>query len=357
MNAYLYLLLFVLTGTVLSFSLKEKKILNTLFIIASLWVIGLVAFRNEILGVDTSDYCYHFLHPDPTYKDPGFELYNSIIRIFTHNKDWYIAITALLSIAPVMYVIWKDSSNKFFSLFIFITLGTTIIYYVLYFAAMRQCLAVGMILLLAHFVNNGEIKSIYTIILLNVLIGLVHSAAFLVIPFFLLNKFTFKKWIVCVALAISFVIGMYVKNFSEYVILINGITNDRFDYYLNYMEDAEYMMLATLPMMIIAAAITLMVDDRFRNDIYYKMFIIGVVINNILEMAADSSRLTLFFLISSCLVFPNWLSHLSVKNKQLIKMGFVFIILSYYSYRYIGIWDRLDPDANMVPYKTNSILK
>lgn len=38
-------------------------------------------------------------------------------------------------------------------------------------------------------------------------------------------------------------------------------------------------------------------------------------------------------------------------------MGFVFIILSYYSYRYIGIWDRLDPDANMVPYKTNSILK
>ena len=354
MGVYLYLLYFVLFGTLISFLTKKK--LDALFVLIAVCVVGVVALRNESLGVDTRTYCDMFLHPTSSYKDPGFFLYNSIIRLITNDRDWYIAITAILSIGPVMYVIWKDSYNKILSLFLFISVGSTLIYYVLYFAAMRQCLAVGMLFLLVHFVRIGKISNITIIVILNVMIGLVHTAALVFIPVFFLQKISFKKNVVCVVLAVSFVIGFNLKNYSEYVYLVNGLTNDRFDYYLSYVADSQYMMLATLPLMLIAILITTFGGDGFRNDLYYKMFICGVTVNNIMELAADSSRLTFIFLISTIIAIPNFIVQLNSRYAKIVRVSLLFLLLSYYSYKYIGVWDRLDPNANMIPYKTNSLI-
>lgn len=366
MEFYTNILFFLLIGLGLSF-LGSRKQSNLIFVIEALVIMLVVALRNESIGTDTTTYCYIFLHPNADAKDAGFGLYNAIIRLFTKNSDCYIFITAVFSFLPIFYSIWRDSRNKCFSIFVFVTMGTTILYYALYFASMRHCLAVGLLMLLVHFVRNKVLTSLPIIILCNLVIGTIHLVTFVFLPVFLLQHWFNKgenisKSSLILLLILSFIIGLNLQNYMQYISVIDVLTEGRFGYYLDYVSSAEYKIGTTIPLMLLAILFVYFSPDNFRNDLYFITFIIGVCINNLMVMAADSSRFTLTFLFSSCIIIPNFFYEFSLckkrKHEKYLKIGLFLVIAIYYSSKYIKTWNNIIEydNATYVPYHTNSIV-
>ena len=354
-----------LAGVILSFFLRKNKTLtNAIFIIEALVLMLIVAFRHESIGTDTVTYCEKFLHPNDEINDWGFWLYNIILGFLTKKTDVFIFVTATISFLPVYYSIWKDSRNKCFSLFVFLTMGTTILYYALYFASMRHCFAVGFIMLLVYNVRNNKLTSLPVILLLNVTIGFIHITTFFFIPVFIVYYYLKKrgrplrKLVATLILVISFILGIGLQDYMQYISLLNAATEGRFDYYLTHVSSSEYMIGTTLPLFMLGVLFILFASDGFKKDLYYVMFLFGICVNNLMVMAGDSSRLTFLFLISACVAIPNFISDLSSKNSlKFVKFGLVLVVLLYYSSKYNHTWNNIIQydNATYVPYKTNSL--
>ena len=104
---------------------------------------------------DTATYILHFQESESIAAffargglldwtgNPLSELYRDIIRSITENYHIYFLFPALLSSFAVVKLFKKYSVSPAFSLLIFFSIGT----YVMYIAALKQCLAMFFLLM------------------------------------------------------------------------------------------------------------------------------------------------------------------------------------------------------------------
>lgn len=127
-----------------------------------------------------------------------FQLYMSIVHSFTSNYHVFFFFPAFFNSISVIKFFKRYSANTAFTLLIFYSIGT----YVMYIAAMKQSIAVGVLLLaLPYAIDKKYVK--YYLLVFAAMLFHTHAFVFLAVPFFFGKPWGNVTWILLVAVIFS----------------------------------------------------------------------------------------------------------------------------------------------------------
>ena len=122
--------------------------------------------------------------------NPWSMLYRSFIHDLTDNYHIYFLFPALLSSFAVVKLCKRYSVNPAFSLLIFFSIGT----YVMYVAALKQCLAMFFLLLALPYAIDKKYMRFYLLVLVAIMFH-THAFMFAIVPLLLEKPWGKVSWI------------------------------------------------------------------------------------------------------------------------------------------------------------------
>lgn len=168
--------------------------MDLFMILAIVWMTCFSFLRTSYN--DTGTYIIHFQESESVFDffarsglldwagNPFSELYRDLIRGITDNYHIYFFFPAFFSSLAVVKLFKKYSPSPAFSLLIFFSIGT----YVMYIAALKQCFAVFFLLLALPYAVDKKYVRFYLLVFVAVLFH-THAFMFAIIPFL-----TEKPW-------------------------------------------------------------------------------------------------------------------------------------------------------------------
>ena len=157
-------------------------------VLAILWMTCFSFLRDHYN--DTWTYRVHFAQSETVGEfvaggglldltgNPLSSLYRNFVRELTDNYHIYFFIPAVLSSFAVVKLCKHFSLNPAFSLLIFYSIGT----YVMYVAALKQCFAVFFLLLALPYAVEKKYVRFYLLLFLAILFH-THAFLFAIVPF------------------------------------------------------------------------------------------------------------------------------------------------------------------------------
>ena len=161
----------------------------------------------------------------PGEMEVGWLVFTKFISIFTGNLQIYLAIVAVISFIPIVYIISKYSKNVILSCFIFACLG----FYVHYFSGIRQMTALSILLL--AFDQLYQKKYLWFVII-TIIASTIHRSALFFIVIWPLSFIHLSFF------AVIIVIMIFVGLMPFYQDIVLWILNVFFNSdYVSYLED------------------------------------------------------------------------------------------------------------------------
>lgn len=360
MEIFIILISLCVFGVIIGSINKYEKLNRFLFVVISFLIVSIVAFRSEEIGTDTPGYYSYFLNPNLGYSnydksdiEIGYNLFSDLVRFIYKDGNFFLSLCAFISIIPFLYLLWKESENKLLSLFFFVTLGTTTTYYILFFSMVRQCVALGIICIGLYLFHTNKLNKLYKRLIPVIIAFCFHHTSFLALPLFFIDYVKISKKVATLSLVISLLIGYSLVNYIRILKFIIGYTENSYDYYVLLIDENTYQLGVTIPITLLCIVVFLYSNDEFLENIYVKTFFIGTIINNIMSLAGNSDRLSLYFGIYGCLVIPNFMEQ-QLRNKSLMKYSLLILLLVYYTGKYMKVMNNAaeNPMVALIPYKT-----
>lgn len=160
---------------------------------------------------DTSNYIYDFLNLTSPLKqflaesnllkvgdNPLFCLYQTVVHEFTDNYHVFFFFPALINSVVVIKYYKRYSNNTAFALLIFHSIGT----YVMYIAAMKQCIAVAILLIALPYAIDRKYVKFYILVFAAMLFH-THAFVFLAVPFFFGKPWGKTTWFLLAAVFVA----------------------------------------------------------------------------------------------------------------------------------------------------------
>ncbi|MBQ3506939.1 MAG: EpsG family protein [Clostridia bacterium] len=115
-----------------------------------LLLIFLLAFRDVTCGTDLVRYEEKFMEAGTTAwsevfvaeKDVGYYVFQKLIRSVTSHFGFFLALVAVLSLAPIWFFYRKEVENPILAIALFITVAP----FTMYFSGLRQILAMALVI-------------------------------------------------------------------------------------------------------------------------------------------------------------------------------------------------------------------
>jgi hypothetical protein len=353
MEVYIGLFLIFLLLKVFSNSNNSNKFFIYFAVIILLIVVG---FRASTVGTDTSTYIDNFLHEEFQVNiELGFKIYIKIIKFFSNSPVWFLLVAAFIQIIPLFKFLKLKSDDIIFSLLIFVLGG----YFFFYLSALRQSIAISIILLSYHYFENKDYKRSVIYFSLAVLF---HTTALMMLPIaFLARKIKINFKSAAIIIGISIVIGwLDILNFRGFLTLVghSSLSNsvdvtERYRGYGSFASDVEKGPLRLIWEIGPASIICLMLISikKGQNDFYVTLFFIGVVISNIFMKFPIAYRLTFYTTILQLTLVPNYFKMVRRKTlyqfSYILYLSFFFFYTIYIAYHFGLFYDRHD----IVPYE------
>lgn len=355
-----YIFLILILYIALWVSNKTLLYKKRIFYISCIIVYIFIAFRAQTVGADTNNYVNFFIGKTKEYNsdqrelEPLLLLYNHILQIISNGAVFYLMANTFFSLYPIYYLIKHYSHNKVLSIILFFILG----YYITYFVALRQILSIALILygfILYKENQNRKIKwSLF--ISFSIIAYFMHTSAIIVsilfIIIFLIKNI--NKEIYVLLIISSFLIGyIFRENFYmtifAYISGLNSSAIERINNYLNEDFSFESMSIITLLLPnIIALSYIKYMDSNLLDDEISKLYLLGIILNNIFMFFIFIQRLVIPFQIFSIITLTWPLARRKKYNYKLILILFTLL----FSVRYIK--SNINPDlsdkADMHPY-------
>lgn len=339
----------ILLGIVVTAFLCNKKIKISHSIVTGkkiyiiLWgsiLVLLVALRSTQVGNDTKMYEYIFnslkqsslfgewmkISTFTSGTEYGFYFSAYLIsRVFEFRI--FLIFMALLSILPVIFVIYKYSDNVSISLMLYVCFA----YYTFSMSGLRQSGALGFIMIAYYFMKE---KRVIPYILFCIIAFSFHSSALLFLPVYWLVKIP-NNWITRF-LSIFAIAGCYVLRSALWNIA-SQFARQNYDVY-----DAGGRMMYLF--MILSVILGLYYKKRFADnngkqlspsenvfisdkELLY-LQILAVMICPLSSVNAAISRIYYYYHIFFVLYVPNLLQSINKKNeKTIILIGYVVVAL------------------------------
>lgn len=345
---YIYIIYFFLIfiiGLLFKNNLKsgDKNYIILYSTIICSMLVFISGFRNSCVGIDTSMYqyiwegyrpgVYRNLDVDSEY---GFAYLMIFFRQFT-NYTTFLLVVACLSILPVGYVVSKYSKNVCFSFLLFYS---SILFHTLEFAAERQAIAFGGVILAFHFLMKRNLKAYILIMFLSFFF---HRSSIIFFPCYWLYDLKLDKKTILIWIGI--LVGMFVFG-SIVLTYLNSFWRQEYDVSEEEVGGARYFLLQC-----VIVALGFYKYKLFNNNYLIKVpfliYSISVLLWPILRINPALFRLTYYFDFFVAIFIPNFIFALSAhKNlrRALIAIS-VFMMLyvvlmmrtveAYYPYKFV----------------------
>ena len=306
---------------------------NRIFcILASLNWILLSGLRHLRVGADTLKYGYYFeqakniswlsLWKEPVDifihgsmgKDPGYIVFQKLVRLLTTNYRVYLIIIAVIFTLPLGIWIYRNSSNALMSFIIY----SCLFYSFFSITGTRQTIATAMVV----FVGYRYIKkqNIWIFLLLILIGSSIHFSAICYLPFyFIANREITNKYLF---LCGSIFMGVFI--FKGYIYRL-GSKLIGYDQYLPNQGDETWIFTIFL---IALAIVTLMKRNEIlisntRNKHYINALLIAVILVLFTFVNPASMRVIQYFSLYIILLVPEIINTFQKKERF-----FVFLIAS-----------------------------
>ena len=325
------------------FSFTKGKLNDKLFIFGILLLLIVTCLRNPQIGIDTKGgYYLNYTYAEQgirlTWIEWGFELVNRMCVFFGLGYQGVIAISGILTIIPVSFVIYKSSVNKCLVLSVYYAM-----YYVLFsYNMMRQMIAVSFALLSMYFFNhNKKCKA-----LLFLIIGfLFHKSIIVILPLILLKRFSAKYSVSVVAVSISLILGILLK--KEFFYLIVGSYSNYLDDiggYNGFRTSLVMPVLMALAFSMLFLFITYFNYSKLSRNKWYWVSLIGVMVMNLTVRLGQGTRIVLYFSQAQMMFLPEHIKTIDKKTNRIIikSVYYTYLLLNFFRIL-LSQWDSLTP--------------
>lgn len=346
----IYWIILLIFGILYPISLKKNKLGNafdfkiiggrTIYaLLASLALILFVGLRSTEVGIDTAMYKqifdwtteYSSIYEGYTsWKSGGVEpLFYFITYYFAKffNFQTYLIALAVISISPVIYVIWKYSRNMCYSIFLYIAFG----YLSFALSGLRQAAAIGICMLAFDAMIEKRGKKYVILIILAILF---HRSAVLFIPVWWLNKI--KKGRYAFLVFWVSLLSIFALRYSLFSFL-NIFA--RQSYSIASTDQGGYRMFMVMLFTVIVGWIYYyrFIKLETGNSISWLLLLlvsISVLMWPVANLNAELNRMYYYYHIFIILYIPNLIQ--SIKGKEKIVIFLVFFLVGcYYLHSYI----------------------
>ena len=318
---FFYITIFIILA-LLAYFVKRN---NVVFGVSILMLSTIAGLRGVNIGADTHHYYEYFEFIKKThsgYMEPLWNWLNIAIISVGGNFNVFLFIVSVLTLGLASYVLWKEIKNPQFGLFLYCALYA----YCNSFNGMRQYLAISVVLLGYYFLKNTRNIFIFVAIILMAM-NIHHSAmlGFLVLP---LLYFNFDRWLTVVALVGTFSLGATIFPELDLTFLYGS--------YAGYAETGFWVRESPIQAMVLALLMNIYMlcilftsTKSVRENLYFKILHLGILIMNLTFRIEIMARIILYFTIVQIVLIPLYLT--DIKAKPLSKLIIEIIILFYFS--------------------------
>lgn len=338
--------------------------------------IGLRGFDTGSL--DTLDYINLLLNRGGKYSGEniefGFMSYIYLLRPYVKNGTLFLLISTALSLAPIFYLIRKYSPNKHVSLLGFFLVVSV---YIMYFVCMRQVLGMALELTAIAFALSNSRRKWYIFAALSIAAFSVHNTAVIIAIMFLLLFFINIKRYIYIGLVVGSLLCCAFNVFEDFAIigslLIDSLAGEssgafsRINHYLEVDFDASssVRLLSHVTLSVICLCHALVLNEKRYNSIFTKLYMVGVVVNNMFyafpEVYRTSGLFDVFGLVSIGFLAESFMHKdydiwcKKSYKKALKTVVASFVLYAYYSFSANCMYQQNHPnaqtDATLIPYE------
>lgn len=321
---------------------NNSKTKNIFIFCSAMILISIIGFRSISTGVDTNVYAkalYRYVNNMTTISDKNwlssgyFLIFFFIKNIFGYNYVALNLIIGILSIVLLYKSILGNSKNPVLSLFIFFSTCL----FLQCINQSRQMLAIIIVLYSFKYIKESNFKKYFFTVLIA---SLIHSSAFVVLPFYFLKnvKINFKIILFYVLIALF---AMFCEDFINKLLLLTPygnvyITNN----YMVESQKSSYINLIVRFLLLLFAFFfkkSSLSDKTTNNNYLYHMAIWTFLTQIITLNFYIFGRITTYFFAFYIIFLPNLLHNIQNNyNKKfytlLVCVLFILYFLVYYSF-------------------------
>jgi len=265
--------------------------------------------------------------------NPWSMFYRSLMHDLTDNYHFYFFFPAFLSSFAVVKLCKQYSVNPAFSLLIFFSVGT----YVMYVAALKQCLAMFFLLLALPYAIDRKYVRFYILVFIAIMFH-THAFMFAIVPLLLGKPWSKVTWILLGATL--FAMATYDSTlgaFMEYAQSIGALVAEIEvfdDHQINVLRVLVYWVPAILAFLFRRRLFT---DSTRIENLFANMSIVSVFILMIglVQGANLYARMAGYFEIATAITLPWMIKKLFTKQSaQLVTLLAGILYFGYFLFEF-----------------------
>ena len=329
---------------------------DVFMIVSILWLTSFSFLRTAYN--DTYSYIYAFQNSESLTEgfqngiftdltgNPLSELYESVMRSITANYHVYFLIPALLCSFAVIKLFKKYSVTPSFSLLIFFSIGT----YVMYIAALKQCIAMLFLLMALPYAIDKKYVRFYILVFVAVLFH-THAFMFAIVPLLMEKPWGKVTWILLGATL--FAMATYVSTlgrFMEYAQSLGAMVaeSEVFDsHQINILRVIVYWVPVILAL---AFRQRLFKDSTKEENLFVNMSLVSAFILTIglVQGANLFARMAAYFEIATAVALPWMIKKLFTKQSTQLVTGIAAVLyFGYFLYEF-GVSKNFNADYSAI---------
>lgn len=294
---------------------------------------------------DTETYITHFMQSETAADffardglldwtgNPLSELYRDVVRDATTNYHIYFFFPAFLSSFAVVKLFKRYSVNPAFSLLIFFSIGT----YVMYIAALKQCFAMFFLLLALPYAIDRKYVRFYLLVFLAILFH-THAFMFAIVP--LLFGKPWGKTSIGFLLAAIFAMATYdatLGAFMEYAQSIGALVA-KIEVFDNNPINILRVIVYWVPALLALAFRKRLFSNSTRTEnLFVNMSMVSafILMIGLVQAANLFARMAAYFEIATAIALPWMIKRLFTKRSaQFITICAAVLYFGYFLYEF-----------------------
>lgn len=294
---------------------------------------------------DTYNYIYAFQNSESISEglqsgiftdwtgNPWSELYESIIRSITDNYHIYFLFPALLSSYAVIKLFKHYSINPAFSLLLFFSIGT----YVMYIAALKQCIAMFFLLTAIPYAIDRKYVKFYILVIVAVLFH-THAFMFAVLPLLFEKPWGKTTWALFAAVLFSMATyNSTIGKFMEYAQSIGAMVAD-IEVFDSHQINILRVMVYWIPALLALVFRQRLFNDSTREEILFvNMSLVSafILMIGLVQGANLFARMAAYFEIATAVALPWMIKKLFTKQSaQMVTAIAAILYFGYFLYEF-----------------------
>lgn len=187
---------------------------------------------------------FYIVYVDEEGKDPGFEVFEKIIHIFTDNYHVYLFIVALIFFTAMGIWVYKNSDYSFLSMIIF----DSFLYSFFALTGIRQTLATVLIVFIGgKYIHD---RKFWKFMLVALIAFTVHKSAICFVPFYFVSQIPITRKYIIGVLASFPILFVFRNQFFRLIGSVVGYEYDALESTGAYTFTFMYLAVITLSLLI-----------------------------------------------------------------------------------------------------------